>query len=771
MLIRDMWHSFAGRNITEDTLDNALVRLAAKAAPDKQDGESAQASPDNPMMSGQAWPNPEQIIRDKGWPYILDMERNDKTLSGFLNTRQLSATQMDWQVAPGGPDPRDKEIAEFVRRSIDTLPGSFDDDLGKVWDAWRWGYSVVEEVWGPWSDSGVQGEKWNIVALKDKPPWTFEFVVDPYGNLESLVQKTFGHQVPLDPTKFIIGTYGARGWNPYGRGLVQECFLPDWFIRKGWQFWSQYIERYVGGVTIGSYPEGMKKAERDQFQKVVESLRTNAAVTIPEGATIQYLTAAAAGADAYKEFCHEQRLNMAFTITGSELSAMVGDSGSRALGDVHANVANRIISSDAKRLFGIMNDQYVRRIVMANYGNVPMPVLIPDTDTDLDREVLSKIVQDWHERGLSVSEEYLRREFEIDPPEEDETILTGRVVSVSPNVTETKGGAQDDQDDDTTRFAAAAPKRITNRPATVKYIDEQTTTLLEDAVEAGRVALIPARELLVQRGRQVWDSANLNASGRPKSDSIAVRPTLPMGDYAQVVENAIVGGLAIGLQSATDEMSTLGVSWPDSVQQFEMKSANTTYEALSAKTPVTRAEWDVMTQQARAVSLTVSGVTEAEIVSVYQQSLLTAVINGWGAEQWIAYIDDQMRGWTDTILGTAPGAQTEARLRTIFRSNIMRSTNEARINTFERPSSDPVSMYMYMAILDGRETALCRGLHAMIAPLSQWRSRALVPPNHYNCRSYLSPILESQVPAIPAEAITRRIPRSLQPLSGFGGDT
>lgn len=768
--IRAAWDSFAGRHVSDDRLTEALTRYAAETAAAADD--TARSDPDRMNFGSQPLPNPERVIREKGWDYVRDMERVNRTLGGMIQTRELAVTQTGWQVMRAGDDPRDNEVAEFVRRSIDQLPGSFDETMGRIFDAWRWGYSVCELVWGPWSDSAVSGEKWNVVAIKDKPPWSFEFRVDDFGNVTSLVQKVDGRDVDLDPAKFIIATFGARGWNPYGRGLVQQCFLPDWFLRKGWQFWAQYIERYVGGVTIGKYSARMKSAERSAFQTIIETLKSNAAITVPDDATVEYLTAASGGAAAYKAFCDEQRLNIAFTVTGSELVTMVGDSGSRALGDVHAKVNDRITHADAQRLFGFLNEQYVRRIVLANYGNVPMPILTPDTGTDLDRAVLSDIALAWHAQGLPVTWEWLQRTFDIDPPEEGETVLAGRAVVDVAGSGETLGGSQSDEPVDVTaRFAATPPGAdvIGDRQKTQDYIDRESTSLIDEGVRAGSKALDPIRAMLVERGRKAWEASNITANGRPKAEIVQQRPNLPIEELRGVLEQAIVGGLAFGAVSAARELRSLGVKVAaGEPTRFRLMPVDEVYAALESLTPITRDEWDTLVADARARAFTVSGIVEADLVSVFQQSLLTAISNGWSAEQWVASLDDTLRGWTDEALGTAPGLRTEAQLRTIFRTNVMRAGNDARLNVLERPSSDPVVLYMYMAVLDGRETDLCRSLHAEIAPLSQWRARGLVPPNHYNCRSYLTPILQSQVADLPDGSVRRTLPASWHPAAGFG---
>ncbi|MGH8700302.1 MAG: minor capsid protein [Burkholderiales bacterium] len=128
----------------------------------------------------------------------------------------------------------------------------------------------------------------------------------------------------------------------------------------------------------------------------------------------------------------------------------------------------------------------------------------------------------------------------------------------------------------------------------------------------------------------------------------------------------------------------------------------------------------------------------------------------------------------DTIaarLGEALDEFSGARLRTIVRTNVTDAYNQGVL--VDMRSDDMrgiVKAVEYVAILDDRTTEVCQYLDGTVFRLDDSRLDALNPPNHFNCRSVLSPVVEGQrVPR--SKYITgtkfRKAQRLIPP--GFGG--
>ena len=82
------------------------------------------------------------------------------------------------------------------------------------------------------------------------------------------------------------------------------------------------------------------------------------------------------------------------------------------------------------------------------------------------------------------------------------------------------------------------------------------------------------------------------------------------------------------------------------------------------------------------------------------------------------------------------------RLETIVRTNTTTAYNHGRLTTFLDPDVLPfLKGVRYSAILDTRTTEVCRYLDGKVFKPSDPNLEALLPPNHYQCRSIIVPIV------------------------------
>ena len=149
--------------------------------------------------------------------------------------------------------------------------------------------------------------------------------------------------------------------------------------------------------------------------------------------------------------------------------------------------------------------------------------------------------------------------------------------------------------------------------------------------------------------------------------------------------------------------------------------------------------------------------------AIIQNELLLAVKNGTRPEEVVFNIYDRLirKGYfmlrsveredpredvlaqVKRLLGEAfETANVPAYLNTLIRTNTFEALNEARFAAFEDPDlAGMVVAYEYSAILDNNTTEICQalddGIWSQDNPI--WETHR--PPNHYNCRSLLVPIL------------------------------
>lgn len=85
----------------------------------------------------------------------------------------------------------------------------------------------------------------------------------------------------------------------------------------------------------------------------------------------------------------------------------------------------------------------------------------------------------------------------------------------------------------------------------------------------------------------------------------------------------------------------------------------------------------------------------------------------------------------------------DTNLKTTASQNLVSSMNQARLDTFQANPDDIIG-YTYSAVLDSRTTDYCRSLDGKQFRYNDPNLAKVTPPNHFNCRSMLVPILKGE---------------------------
>lgn len=173
---------------------------------------------------------------------------------------------------------------------------------------------------------------------------------------------------------------------------------------------------------------------------------------------------------------------------------------------------------------------------------------------------------------------------------------------------------------------------------------------------------------------------------------------------------------------------------------------------------VTRAEWEAMTAAARYRAFVVSNVAQLDMVHDVWAAVDAAVSKGTTLADFKKDVAAKLRrAWGASVDDPA------WRLETIFRTNVQSAYATGRY----RQATDPDVLedrpvWMFDAVLDGRETEVCRRCDGTKQPADNewWRTHS--PPLHHNCRSSLITLTEEQ-----AGQVTARPPEDAAQ-EGFG---
>lgn len=291
--------------------------------------------------------------------------------------------------------------------------------------------------------------------------------------------------VEFDSNKFIVGEHR---WH---RGTVLQTaplrpLVGYWLAANyGLKWLMQYAQIYGIPFRFGTYPQGQDEI-RIALNAALANLGASGWGSAPAGTEIN-VQPLPAGAQALpqKELITMANNAVAKFILGQTLTSDVGDSGSRALGEVHEGVRRGRIESVVYFVSSVLNSQFVPAVLRANYPDESERPTIradfPDSEDALKK--VERDVQLFNTMGLPVAEKDLYERHNVRMPEEDEKLFKSSAPPSPPDEQE-----EDEQEEDEKPGEKAQAQR-----ATGDHVQAAATinTATLDALQANVAKMVP----------------------------------------------------------------------------------------------------------------------------------------------------------------------------------------------------------------------------------------------------------------------------------------
>jgi len=176
----------------------------------------------------------------------------------------------------------------------------------------------------------------------------------------------------------------------------------------------------------GTYPgSAWDDAKQGKLLTAIRQMGRDAGIATPEGVKIELLEAASDRNDGQAGLTRYLDEMMSEAVLGETLTTSAGTNGSRALGEVHADVRVAIAKADADLLSATLNDTLVRWIVELNMPGAGLPQVWrdfedqPDPDAQASRD---KTLSDMGYRPRSV--DYVNETYGVDVVDTKEASVT-----------------------------------------------------------------------------------------------------------------------------------------------------------------------------------------------------------------------------------------------------------------------------------------------------------------------------------------------------------
>ena len=245
-----------------------------------------------------------------------EMEEKDPHLYSQLQTRKNAVTGLDFEViAFDGEDERDKEIAEFVSKELESIE-SIEDVMMDLLDAIGKGIAISEIMWG-YADGRI-----TVTDIRHRHQK--KFLWDENDQFKVVTQEApMGMLLPEN--KFIIHRYKARSGHPSRGGVLRVIAWMYLFKNYGVKDWISFCEVYGMPLRLGKYNPSESEEDKRSLEEALIRIGADAAGIIPEGTEIEFKEAnKSTSVDVYERlarYCDEQ---MSKAVLGQTLTSDSG---------------------------------------------------------------------------------------------------------------------------------------------------------------------------------------------------------------------------------------------------------------------------------------------------------------------------------------------------------------------------------------------------------------------------------------------------------------
>ncbi len=685
--------------------------------------------------------NPDALVKKKGGLKIYETMRQDDCIKAVLFFKKNSLVSPGYRIELASEDPLDVEVAQFVEYCF--TEGCRKDLKSYLMDtltAWEFGFSIQEIIWEYFEGGDFPG-KVGIKELKSRPPHSFEFHLDEFGNVDILKQNSANGTKDLPLEKFIVYSNNPEFGNPYGTSDLRACYRSWWSKENIIKFWNIFLERFGMPLAIGKYSKTSDKTEKANLKKIVSNLQSKTGVTIPDDMVIELLEATRAGAAGYDTALNRHDGSMARALLVPDLLGVSNetDRGSRSLGETQFKgfiMALKRVGDDLEEEF---TEQLIVRLVDMNYKVKKYPKLKFNPLTEEDKREIFKV---WLE---------LIKNSVVNRQAGDENYI--RKALKMPELTEEAQAAEAEEIESTKEAAAQAKaamaERLNNPDPNKEDPNKADSNSKDKGIDKGMEKMSffkMKRAPNKYEGKMNFSAivSNLDSSGNETVKDLekiigqmrdqvveAIKKNY-FKDFKGVQDYNIkyFGDFRLALKLALRRVFQDGAKHARGVlksHNFAVKHAGPGLSYNSAL--------DYFDQK----SFAITGIEKTRIEAGVKQILSDGLKNGWTTKETVHEIERYFDPYFYTP--ELPDAVAEPwRLETIVRTNFAGAYNYGMNAVWSE--TDSVVAYQWSAILDDRTSPYCEEMDGEI--FAKDDPTLTPPPAHFNCRSLLVPILSDE---------------------------
>ena len=705
--------------------------------------------------------NPDSLLTNKGKDLTFyDTMMLDDKIKGTIELKKKMCLAVPWSIKPGTDEDSDQEIADEIKRQFDTLATStvnpryskiqFNNVLDNLLDSMIYGFKIGEKRFV--LENG-------FIALKNvhfMHSIFYDFGYDEWGEWDKLrIGYRYGETTEIKGQemfdKFLIMVWPyIKDGNMYGDSDLREVYTQYYAKQYIYKFRNIFLQNFGMPLPEVIYDtEATDASEINDMENMLKNLQENLFILQPgvrrdedgelQGKfTIKIHEFNPKATDQYEKAIDQIDKQIARKLL---LPDKVGFSesagGSYNMAEIQFDALLMVIQDIHHKLESVINPM-IEQIVDYNWSVKEYPTFrFDDITNKVPRELLKILIdtnivdpaEPWIRERVGIPE-LTEKEKEMIEEEKKKRIEQQRQMfpgkaEEGKEDKEKKSKFDDnikDRENDIGKMAKS--KRPFDADKVRKTMDENEADFKKEYEKI-------YKSNIMNIVKQVQKKKIIENKDLKEARNLKIQKT----ELRELFKEYMTKMYVIGKQQAIEEIQD---RLPREVQMQAgehpekwlnrswVKSYLDKYGELGK---LTKADVKAL-QNIAEESYFITGVTEKDML----EDTFFILDNGIKTGEPLSVAIGQIRERLD--------ANLEKYATTVARTNTARFYNDGRMNLFTSPDISPmIEAYQYSAILDDVTTLFCESHDGQIIKQGDPELTYASPPNHFNCRSELLPIM------------------------------
>jgi len=655
---------------------------------------------------------------------LFDKDSSYRIYEEMLQDDQVyAATQLKKDIIIGSgweietqEDGQEEMKSDIEKMLLEDIDRPLEDMLQEMVSAYDFGFSLTEKIFKRREDGSI-----TLRTLKTRHPGTWLIHTDKFGSIEMIEQQGINTNLKIDPRTLIHLVNNDKFQNPYGISDLRAAYEPYFLKRHLKRFYGIFLEKAAGPIPVGRYDQGAPDEAIDTLFDTLKTFQAKTSLVIPKEIEVQFLESKNNG-DVYIKGLELMNLMIGRAILLPDLIGLTGSEtggGSFALGKEQLEIFFKHVNRRRRTLESLIDNHIIKPVMIANFGE--MDHFPKFRFKEVKKEEAIEKARVWIDSQRAKI--FKPTDEEVNHFREAMDFPTSDIVEFPEPAPSPFGPNQREEDN-----AEAPAEKVDDPEVPLDQLQDDIDKMEEGAKKSKKKEF----QVFKKPEGDFADKVDFRALERQLASSVDkfLRSTKPLArevwkDLLDQIESKKI------IQQRNF----------DKIKELKPRKLGTLKKAIKERFRDQFAEATLIAMQEIGKKELARPLPPDDFLDFSEQEAfsfvgdLGAKMNAKaGVDLRKAIRDGKPLNETLEQLLESGNELTDQSLERMARTLTTAIENQAREKAWKE--SKQVAGVQWSAILDGRTTVICSGLHG-----KKWKlGENPVPPMHFNCRSILIPI-------------------------------